>query len=129
MYGATIGKLAILDIPACVNQACSVLIPRGEDGVEFVFYWLLAHRQQLVERGYGAGQPNISQELLKAIRIALPPVRIQNGIISQVSQSRAKLSEAKQKIDHQLDLLAEHRQALITAAVTGEIEVAGTAAT
>ena len=128
MYGATIGKLAILDIPACVNQACSVLTPRGEDTVEFVFYWLLAHRKQLVERGYGAGQPNISQELLKGLRIALPKVSTQNAIVHRLSQHRACVSETKRKLHQQLKLLSEHRQALITAAVTGQLEIPGVAA-
>ncbi|MBI1791144.1 MAG: restriction endonuclease subunit S [Acidobacteria bacterium] len=36
MYGATIGKLGILQFPATVNQACCALVPRNVVSVRFM---------------------------------------------------------------------------------------------
>ena len=46
MYGATIGKLGILNIPATTNQACCACYPLGGLYNEYLFYFLLAQKNQ-----------------------------------------------------------------------------------
>ncbi len=41
MYGATIGKLGLLDFSATVNQACCVFSGRSPIAAKFLFYWFL----------------------------------------------------------------------------------------
>ena len=125
MYGATIGRLARMRIAATVNQACCVISPMGEDLPEFIFYWLLGFKSELIERGRGAGQPNISQELLRSIRVALPPLGEQHEIVHKLDRQRSKMQDLTRVLEKQISLLGEHRQALITAAVTGEMDVPG----
>jgi len=125
MYGATIGRLARLSTAATVNQACCVISRAKDDLPDFVFYWLLGFRRELIDRGRGAGQPNISQETLKEIRIALPSPHVQRRIIDMLDKERARVDELVGLLDRQTSLLQEHRQALMTAAVTGEMEVPG----
>ncbi len=64
MYGATIGKLGILQIAATTNQACCACIPY--DGVwnKYLFYYLMARRKAFIKIGEGGAQPNISKEKL-----------------------------------------------------------------
>jgi len=77
MYGATIGRLGILGTVATVNQACCVFSkPEGID-VWFWFYWLQFRRPYLISLGYGGGQPNLGQELLKSIRVPIPSLHEQ----------------------------------------------------
>ena len=67
--------------------------------------------------------PKINRESLKEVMIALPPEKEQNLIISfldhQTSRINTLLSEARKFIE----LLKGYRSSLITAAVTGKIDV------
>ncbi len=123
MYGATIGRLAILGRSMTVNQACAVLYePTGLDPW-FTFWWLWAHRSELVEMGEGGGQPNINQQLIRQLVIPAPPLDEQIRIAGEISNLRAKSQELRESVEEQARLLMEKRTALITAVVTGQVEV------
>ena len=128
MYGATIGKLAVLRIPATVNQACAVLTPTRRDSADYLFYWLLAHRTELIDMGQGAGQPNVSQDTLRAIRLALPAPEQQVTAVEALRRLHATVQSATRTLHEQIGLFEERRQALVTAAVTGELVFGGVAA-
>ena len=118
MYGATIGRLGILGIPATVNQACCVFSePNGLD-VWFWFYWLQCRRQYLISMSYGGGQPNLSQEILKSIRVPLPSLDEQRAIAGFLDRETAKIDSLVAKMERLIELLQEKRSALISRAVT-----------
>lgn len=73
MYGATIGRLSILGVEATCNQACCAFLPSEDYSRDFLFYYLDFIKADLIKMGSGAGQPNISQQLIKDISILLPP--------------------------------------------------------
>ncbi|OUC91333.1 restriction endonuclease subunit S [Streptosporangium minutum] len=56
--------------------------------------------------------------------IPLPPLERQQALVKQVSEQLSMVNRARSAVDRQYVLLQEHRQALITAAVTGKIDVA-----
>ena len=62
MYGATIGKIGILSFPATTNQACCACYEYSINQM-FLFYFLLANRENFIAMGGGGAQPNISKEL------------------------------------------------------------------
>lgn len=128
MYGATVGRLGLTTFDAAVNQACCVIHPSTQLNVRFLFYYLLAQRSVLLTHSVGAGQPNISQEILRSLRIAIPPLEAQDAIVVQLDEARSRSNSGSKMLERQIDLLGEHRQALITAAVTGELQVPGVAA-
>jgi len=81
MYGASIGKLGIAEIPCATNQAIAfcqcdpkILTTR------FLFYYLLAARPKLIRIGRGGAQPNISQEILKELSLSVPSLAEQNRV-------------------------------------------------
>jgi type I restriction enzyme S subunit len=128
MYGATIGRLGILGIAATVNQACCVFSsPKGIDPF-FWFYWLQMRRPYLVSLGYGGGQPNLSQDLLRSIRLPTPPDVEQRAIVAFLDREMARIDALVARIRNAIDGLNEFRTALISAAVTGRIDVRGEAA-
>lgn len=45
MYGATIGKLGILEISVTTNQACCACIPYAGMNNKYLFYYLMSMRQ------------------------------------------------------------------------------------
>ncbi len=60
MYGATIGKVGLLNFEACTNQACCALGKSNFFIDKYSFYWFLANKRNIVNLSYGGGQPNIS---------------------------------------------------------------------
>ena len=118
MYGATIGRLGILGVPATVNQACCVFSAPCGVVMQFWFYWLQMRRTFLVSLGYGGGQPNLSQELLRSIRAPIPTELEQQVIADFLDRETAKIDALVEKKERLIELLKEKRTALITHAVT-----------
>lgn len=124
MYGATAGRVGLMQFPACVNQACCVLEPLGDVSAEWAFYWFIAHRPEIMRLAYGGGQPNISQETIRGLRIPVPPsARQQRQGISAMHQMDELLNESRVMIEESVELLLERKRSLITAALTGEFDV------
>lgn len=128
MYGATVGRLGVLGVQAAANQACCAIFGSGDLDQRFLYWWLWVHRPQLLSMAYGAGQPNISQEVVRGLRVPAPKVDRQARIAEVIDVEAERVGSAISTLAHQIDLLAERRQALITAAVTGELEIPGVAA-
>ena len=118
MYGATIGKLAILRFPTTVNQACCVFSDSTSIQNRFLFYWFLALRQEIVGMATGGGQPNISQDILSSLRIGCPTIPEQEVISVFLEQETAKIDTLIAKQEKLIELLKEKRQAVISHAVT-----------
>jgi type I restriction enzyme S subunit len=123
MYGATIGRLGILEISATLNQACCAFAEPTLFDTRFVFYWLWMRRPILISLSSGGGQPNLSQDDLRQIRIPTPPLPEQVAIAAYLDKETAKLDELVANVEEAVERLLEYRTALITAAVTGKIDV------
>jgi type I restriction enzyme S subunit len=61
---------------------------------------------------------------IASIRIPLPPVDEQDEIVERTWRTLRTIDRTTDAIERQIELLQEHRQALITAAVTGQLDVA-----
>jgi type I restriction enzyme, S subunit len=125
MYGqgATKGKVGLIRERATVNQACCVLFPIGNISAEFALFWFRAHKEAIVAMAYGAGQPNLSQELIRQLKIPTPDPSAQGQIVSELTSQEAELRQRTEALENREKLLSERRQALITAAVIGQIDV------
>lgn len=118
MYGATIGRLGILGITACTNQACCALANPILLDTKFVFYWLWMRRNELIILSSGGGQPNINQEKIRSIKIPAPPLHEQQKIAEFLDQETSKIDKLITKKERLIELLKEKRTALISHAVT-----------
>jgi len=118
MYGATIGKLSITKIVATTNQACCALAQPKKASIKFIFYWFLANRDHIISMAYGGGQPNISQNLIKSLRIPLPEKHEQKAIANFLDQKTAEIDGLIADKEKLIELLQEKRQAIISEAVT-----------
>ena len=91
MYGATIGKIGILTYPATTNQACCACETFNVIDKEFLFFFLLSHRDEFIKMGGGGAQPNISKEKILNTYIPLPPFMEQKRIVSAVRKAFVQL--------------------------------------
>lgn len=107
MYGATIGKVGMLDMNATVNQACcAMIVDRNKAIPNFVLYYLLYYKPQLLKESFGGTQPNVNQFKVSNIAISIPSREEQQRIVTYLD---TKLS----KIDHQISLLTSKRDAYL----------------
>ena len=85
MYGATIGKLAIVGKELTTNQACCGCTPFLIYNW-YLFYFLMASRDSFIKKGEGGAQPNISRVKLVEHLIPLPPLKEQYRIVAQIEK-------------------------------------------
>lgn len=123
MYGATIGKVSIMNLEACTNQACCALVPYKYFDTEFLFYWFKGNRDKIIALSYGGGQPNISQDVIRALRIPCPKIDEQKHLVKQISFEETRLNLIISKAKQEISSIKEYRQALITDLVTGKRSV------
>ena len=90
MYGATIGKVGILSFPATTNQACCACVDYKLEQM-YLFYFLLANRENFIRMGGGGAQPNISKEKIINTVISLPPLKEQHRIVAKIEEIFAQL--------------------------------------
>ena len=86
MYGATIGRLGILQIPATTNQACCACELFYGTYNKYLFYFLLANRKNFIKQGAGGAQPNISKAKIIETTMPLPPMEEQHRIVAKLEE-------------------------------------------
>ncbi|MEV5449713.1 restriction endonuclease subunit S [Streptomyces sp. NPDC048405] len=90
----------------------------------FLLWCLRAMRSDLLGRlAMGSTHKTIYVPDLQMLRIPLPPLEEQEEIVHTIRQQNARVDILTDKVRRQQELLRERRQALITAAVTGQFDV------
>ena len=109
MYGATIGKVGILKFPAYTNQACCALADPSLFYERYVFYWFLGFRGLILSYRSGGGQPNISQDLIRSLRLHCPPKDEQTTIANYLNFKTAEIDELIAQKERLLALYEEEK--------------------
>ncbi|MCF8010938.1 MAG: restriction endonuclease subunit S [Clostridiales bacterium] len=120
MYGATIGQLSIIKVKATTNQACCAIQAKSDDiEHEFIYYNLIFNRFRLIQMSAGGAQPNISQQIIKEFKIAIPPKSEQKkiaDILSEIDQQQNYYESKKQ-------YLQQLKKGLMQKLLTGKTRV------
>ena len=86
MYGATIGKVGLLNIESTTNQACcGCNVFNGVYNL-YLFYFLMSHKQEFTNQSFGGAQPNISREKIVVELMPLPPLAEQKRIVKRLEE-------------------------------------------
>ena len=124
MYGATIGKTALLEFETTTNQACCVFCESKTIGLKFLQYWFIGNKEQIINLAIGGGQPNISQNILKDVRIPCPKFQEQTTIANFLDHKTTQIDSLIAKKEELIQLLEEERTAIINQAVTKGLDPA-----
>jgi type I restriction enzyme S subunit len=124
MYGATIGRIAVLAESAVTNQAVCGCTPI--DGVfnEFLFYFLLSQREHFRRASEGGAQPNVSKVKIVRSPFPLPPTSEQHRIVERVDELMAVCDGIEARIGER-----EARRERLTMACFGRLNTSEPAAT
>lgn len=122
MYGATVGKLAILDIEAATNQACCSC--STYDGVSnmYLFYYLKSKKEDFIKASFGGAQPNISKNLLEKTLIPLPPFAEQQRIVEKLNALMAVQHRLQEELKTTKAEAAKWYQAILQEAFQPQVE-------
>jgi len=121
MYGATIGKLGLLNIEATTNQACCACIPFSGINNRFLFFYLLSQKQNIQEKAEGGAQPNISKEKLINILFPLPPLSEQRRIVEKIEELLALLDGLETNKTDLQSYIKQAKSKVLEMAVRGEL--------
>ncbi len=122
--GAKTGSVAILDFVACFPDSIVGFYPKyGEKGAEYLFYAFQALKQYLDSVAVVSTQENLNVERISGAIWAWPPPEEQVEIAKHLVYVLERMKLIEQKSELLVELLQERRTALISAAVTGKIDV------
>ena len=124
---APIGHVAITSTPSATNQGCRTLVPGSEIDSEFAYYFILAGKPTLEAHGQGSTFMELGQSDLGRTRFPKPPLDEQRALVSFLTRETEKSDTLVSLAEAAIGRLQEYRIAIITAAVTGKIDVRQTA--
>ena len=90
MYGATAGKVGLLKFESATNQAICGVLPNKKFISEFLYMYLKTKTNYMKQLSSGGAQQNISQEIIRNLKIPVPPLEEQKkiaGVLSQIQQA------------------------------------------
>ncbi|EKF0534755.1 restriction endonuclease subunit S [Campylobacter coli] len=124
MYGATAGKLGILNLDSTTNQAICAFLHKDKNIKfleKFLFYFLFFLRDKIIKDSFGGAQPNINQTYIKNLQIPLPPIKEQEQIAKHLDFVFEKTKALKELYTKELKDYEELKQSLLNKAFKGEL--------
>jgi type I restriction enzyme S subunit len=110
LYGATVGKTAILETEAATNQAvCAIFVDHRLVDYQYLRYFIMYVRPDLLGQRYGGAQPNISQTIIRNTLVHYPGIREQQQIAAVLSA----VQRAVERQERLIALTAELKKALM----------------
>ena len=126
---ANIGDVAVLDFAACFPDSIVGFFPQSGVERDFLFYVFVAMKPKLIYEAPINTQGNLNIERIgsKENKIPVPGQLEQRAIADYLDRETAKIDALVAKVREAIERLKELRTALISAAVTGKIDVRGAA--
>lgn len=125
--GASIGRcyVYLLEEEANINQHICILRPDLDLIIpEFLMYQIQSTRiQNLIDMVEGASREGLTNFVLKNYPIAITDIEEQKNIVSNIKNDIKIIDETIAKTEEELKLVTEYKEALISNAVTGQIQL------
>ena len=118
MYGS-IGKLGITGIECCTNQAIAFAKELHGVTTKYMFYYMALMKSELISKGKGGTQKNISQTVLNSLDVIVPPLPEQECIVARIEELFSQLDAGVETLKKTKAQLALYRQAVLKEAFVG----------
>jgi len=119
--GALCGNVHLARGPFYASEHALVIEPRIDVCLDWLTFVL--QDQKLGQLSMSAAQPGITASAVGLQRIEIPPLAEQRRIADEIDRETAEIDSMLEDITKLRDLLAERRAAVISAAVTGQIDI------
>lgn len=121
---ATLGHVAELSKPACINQALLALSIKDKSFNKSYFkYSLNAMKEYVLAFSSGNTQFNLNAQKVRNFTLLTPSFETQQHISSYLDKKCSKIEETIQNQQQVIEKLKAYKQSLITEAVTGKIKI------
>lgn len=121
---ATLGHVAELSKPACINQALLALSIKDKSFNKSYFkYSLNAMKEYVLAFSSGNTQFNLNAQKVRNFTLLTPSFETQQHIASYLDKKCSKIEETIQNQQQVIEKLKAYKQSLITEAVTGKIKI------
>ena len=128
MYGGagSIGKHSLLNFESTINQAVCGVLPSEAFVPDYLHRFYEFYRPFWMIGAAGTRKdPNIGQDNIKEARVPIPPLSEQHQIADYLDKMQSHFDALTESAEKGIQLMQERRTALISAAVTGKIDVRG----
>lgn len=116
-----LGRIRVLGTAACIDNNMMCVQPKDKVSSRFLFWALeMVQFDWLVNPG---AVPSTSEGAMGNYKLAFPPAEEQSAVANYLDRETAQIDALVAKAGEMIDVLKERRQALISAAVTGKIDV------
>jgi type I restriction enzyme S subunit len=121
---ATVGRCGILAKPMATSQHFVNYICGPELLPEYLlFIFRYPMQAEFARLSFGSTLRTIGLPDVDSFAVPIPPVPEQKAIVAHVLGERNKLVAGRDRVDEVIQRLREYRSALVSAAVTGQVDV------
>jgi type I restriction enzyme S subunit len=124
--GKTRGKAVVLSIEATINQHLAFITPERSLLDPWFLRWILLSAYEYlrsISDDAGGTKGALTCEVVANFRIPVPQLDEQHAIVEFISYETTKIDRLRKSTEQTIVLLKERRAALISAAVTGQIDI------
>ena len=126
---AWMGAMGVSPVNGIVSPAYNVYVPRPRLEPSYIdaLVRLPVFAQEVTRysKGVWSSRLRLYPEGLFEVSFPVPPLREQEEIVAQIGRETSQLDHLWSATERSITLLKERRSALITAAVTGQVDVRG----
>jgi type I restriction enzyme, S subunit len=117
--------IVVARVPMAINQDLKAILPTAGVDTDFLSWLLRGASDEVLSRTDEAGHGTkvLRMETWLEMKVPVPPLKEQSVIVAAIVRQLGELDTLTAEAHRAIDLLQERRMALISAAVTGKIDV------
>jgi type I restriction enzyme, S subunit len=120
---ASVGLVCRIGVPMATTQAFVTWTPSPELDSEFLLYCLIAKRDEWDRLKFGSTHDTIYFPDIQSVKIPLADLKAQRSAVAEIREATDFSQKIRRQSEALMELLREKRQALISAAITGHLDV------
>ena len=121
--GGTIGKIATCEEEVSANQQINIIVPNTYTDYKYLAYCMRCQKEEIILSANVVTLPIINQDKTGYLFMPHPQKTEQTSIVNYLDKKCASIDSSISKAQHQVELLQEYKQSLITEVVTGKRKV------